>query len=148
MNSTAEGRNMEYTKSPLELLDELDAFRRGHQDERLHPSDWCMRCMEAIVARACGFGSRADWTGALSAAPSTRNQGGTYLRRVKKHCNNCRHSYWQKDRHGVSPKTGRVQLCRHPVYRSPAYTEEMMLADRALDHCRFWAPRPGKGSKT
>ena len=34
--------------------------------------DWCMRCMEAIVARACGFGSRADWTGALSAAPSTR----------------------------------------------------------------------------
>lgn len=27
MNSTAEGRNMEYTKSPLELLDELDAFR-------------------------------------------------------------------------------------------------------------------------
>ena len=72
MNSSAAGRNMEYTKSPLELLDELDAFRRGHQDERLHPSDWCMRCMEAIVARACGFGSRADWTGALSAAPSTR----------------------------------------------------------------------------
>lgn len=70
------------------------------------------------------------------------------MRRVKKHCNNCRHSYWQKDRHGVSPKTGRVQLCRHPVYRSPAYTKEMMLADRALDHCRFWAPRPGKGSKT
>lgn len=60
MNSTAEGRNMEYTKSPLELLDELDAFRRGHQDERLHPSDWCMRCMEAIVARPA----------ALAAAPT------------------------------------------------------------------------------
>lgn len=72
MNSTAEGRNMEYTKSPLELLDELDAFRRGHQNERLYPSDWCMRCMEAIVARACGFEGRNNWTGALAAAPSTR----------------------------------------------------------------------------
>ena len=63
---------MEYEKSPLELLDELDAFRRGHQDERLHPSDWCMRCMEAIVARACGFEGRSEWNEALSADPSTR----------------------------------------------------------------------------
>lgn len=72
MTRTAEGVNREHMASPLELLDELDAFRRGHQDERLHPSDWCMRCMEAIVARACGFGNRADWTWALSAAPTTR----------------------------------------------------------------------------
>ena len=67
-----QNRRAEAKGSDRELLDELDAFRRGHQDERLHPSDWCMRCMEANVARACGFASRADWTGALSAAPSTR----------------------------------------------------------------------------
>lgn len=156
MNSTVEGRNMEHTKSPLELLDELDEFRRGHQNGLLHPSDWCMRCMEAIVASACGFESRRDWNEALSADPSTRsrvknpilkeNQGGNYLRRVKKRCNNCRHSYWQKDFHGVSPKTGLVQLCRNPAYRSPTYTEAMMLADSARNYCRFWAPKPGKGT--
>ena len=160
MNSTAEGRNMEYTKSPLELLDELDAFRRGHQDERLvyalHGSHRCQG-LRLWQPRRLDRGAVCGPFHQIPPGSAERcgkqpilngNQGGTYLRRVKKHCNNCRHSYWQKDRHGVSPKTGRVQLCRHPVYRSPAYTEEMMLADRALDHCRFWAPRPGKGSKT
>lgn len=48
MSSTVEGPKMEYTKSPLELLDELDEFRRGHQDER------------------------RDWNEVLSANPSTR----------------------------------------------------------------------------
>lgn len=46
----------------LELLDKLDEFRRTHQDERQHPSDYCMRVMEAIVASAGGFSGRADWT--------------------------------------------------------------------------------------
>ncbi|MBS6217339.1 MAG: hypothetical protein KH704_10515 [Clostridiales bacterium] len=72
MTPTAERGNREHMASPLEVLDELDEFRRGHQNERLYPSDWCMRCMEAIVARACGFEGRNNWTGALAAAPSTR----------------------------------------------------------------------------
>ena len=55
MTPTAERGNREHMASPLEVLDELDEFRHGHQNERLYPSDWCMRCMEAIVARACGF---------------------------------------------------------------------------------------------
>lgn len=72
MMRTVEGRNVEYMVSPLEVLDKLDEFRRGHQNERLYPSDWCMRCMEAIVARACGFEGRSAWTEALSADPSSR----------------------------------------------------------------------------
>ena len=31
--------------APLELLDELEAFRRAHQNDVHHPSDWCMRVM-------------------------------------------------------------------------------------------------------
>lgn len=33
----------------LALLDRLDEFRRNHQNEKQHPSDWCMRVMEALV---------------------------------------------------------------------------------------------------
>ena len=51
----------------LKVLDEMDEFRRTHQDSRQHPSDFCMRCMEAIVAKAAGFQSRCDWTDALRA---------------------------------------------------------------------------------
>lgn len=72
MTRTAEERNRTRMASSLELLDKLDEFRRGHQNGRLYPSDWCMRCMEAIVARAYGFEGRNAWTGALAAAPSTR----------------------------------------------------------------------------
>lgn len=72
MTPTAERGNRGHMASPLEVLDELDEFRRGHQNERLYPSDWCMRCMEAIVARACGFEGRNNWTEALAADPSTR----------------------------------------------------------------------------
>lgn len=49
----------------LDILDELDKFRREHQDSKKHPSDWCMRVMEAIVARAHGFGDRMEWVEAL-----------------------------------------------------------------------------------
>lgn len=72
MTRTAEGANREHIDSPLEVLDKLDEFRRSHQNERLYPSDWCMRCMEAIVARACGFEGRNAWTEALAADPSSR----------------------------------------------------------------------------
>ncbi len=62
------GRNL----SPLELLDKLDEFRRRHQNDKLHPSDWCMRAMEAIVAEAFGFEGRNSWTEALRADESSR----------------------------------------------------------------------------
>lgn len=54
----------------LELLDEIDEFRRNHQDEKKDPSDFCMRAIEAIIAKRCGMPSRADWTGELKARPS------------------------------------------------------------------------------
>ena len=55
----------------LQLLDKLDKFRREHQNERQHPSDFCMRAMEAIVAEAAGYKSRVDWTEELKADAST-----------------------------------------------------------------------------
>ena len=58
--------------SPLELLDKLDEFRRRHQNDKLHPSDWCMRVMEAIVAEAFGFEGRNSWTKALADDPNSR----------------------------------------------------------------------------
>ena len=58
--------------SPLELLDRLDEFRRRHQNDNQHSSDWCMRVMEAIVAETFGFESRNSWTGALVADPGSR----------------------------------------------------------------------------
>ena len=63
MTSIIESRDADM--SPLELLDKLDEFRRRHQNDKLHPSDWCMRVMEAIVARAHGFGDRMEWVQAL-----------------------------------------------------------------------------------
>lgn len=60
----------------LALLDELDKFRREHQNDRLNPSDWCMRCMEAIVARAGGFESRNDWTERLKSDAGTQYSRG------------------------------------------------------------------------
>lgn len=59
------------TVDALAVLDDLDKFRRTHQDDRRHPSDWCMRVMEAIVAEAAEFRSRAAWADALLADPAT-----------------------------------------------------------------------------
>lgn len=59
-------------KAPLGILDELDEFRRTHQNSRHHPSDWCMRAMEAIVANAFGVQNRNSWTEALAADKSTK----------------------------------------------------------------------------
>ena len=58
--------------APLELLDELEAFRRAHQNDVHHPSDWCMRVMEVIVAKAFGFQNRSSWMDALAADSSTK----------------------------------------------------------------------------
>lgn len=56
----------------LSLLDEMDEFRRSHQDERESPSDYCMRVMEAIVAKAAGYSNRNEWTDALKARPCSK----------------------------------------------------------------------------
>lgn len=61
----------------LDILDELDEFRRNHQNERKAPSDYCMRVMEAIVAKRAGYKSRADWTDELKQIP------GAYRRDLK-----------------------------------------------------------------
>lgn len=56
----------------LDILDELDKFRREHQDTRKHPADWCMRVMEAIIARAYGFSNRMEWVDALKERKESR----------------------------------------------------------------------------
>jgi len=59
-------------RNALDLLDELDEFRRTHQNERQHPSDWCMRVMEAIVAVAVGYSGRNSWTSLLAADENSK----------------------------------------------------------------------------
>ena len=49
----------------LDVLDQMDSFRRRHyRDEQPRP-DYYMRALEAILARAAGFESRTEWTSAL-----------------------------------------------------------------------------------
>lgn len=55
----------------LKVLDEMDKFRRKHQNDIPSCPDWCMRCMEAILAEAAGHKDRNDWTEALKANPDT-----------------------------------------------------------------------------
>lgn len=50
----------------LAVLDEMDAFRRKHENDKPATPDWCMRCMEAILAKAAGYDNRMSWTDALS----------------------------------------------------------------------------------
>ena len=58
-------------ETALDLLDEIDEYRRNHQNEALDPSDWCMRAIEAIIAKRAGYLSRYDWTEDLKARPSS-----------------------------------------------------------------------------
>ena len=39
----------------LKVLDEMDKFRREHQDEKISSPDWCMRVLEAILANIPEF---------------------------------------------------------------------------------------------
>lgn len=63
---------MEKNIDILAVLDEMDAFRRKHENDKPATPDWCMRCMEAIFAKAAGYDDRMSWTGALSANPDTK----------------------------------------------------------------------------
>lgn len=64
-------REIKRTVDVLAVLDLLDEFRRKHQNDKQHPADWCMRCMEAIVAKEAGYTGRNEWTDELLADPET-----------------------------------------------------------------------------
>lgn len=55
----------------LQVLDQMDKFRRTHQDARQNTPDYCMRMMEAMLAKSAGYQSRNDWTDALKADSTT-----------------------------------------------------------------------------
>lgn len=55
----------------LALLDEMDSFRRAQESKREVYPDYCMRVLEAMVAKAAGYTSRADWTEALERNPDS-----------------------------------------------------------------------------
>lgn len=63
---------MEVSIDVLAVLDEMDAFRRKHENDKPATPDWCMRCMEAILAKAAGYNGRTSWTDALSGNPTTQ----------------------------------------------------------------------------
>lgn len=56
----------------LDILDKMDEFRRNHQNGKQNTPDFCMRVMEAILAKAAGYTSRNDWTDALKENPASR----------------------------------------------------------------------------
>lgn len=57
---------MNPTINAIDILEKLEQFRQTHQNDKQHPSDWCMRVMEAIVAKEAGFTNRNDWTDILA----------------------------------------------------------------------------------
>lgn len=69
------------------------------------------------------------------------------MKEIVKHCDTCFHACYEseKDLNG-GDKLTRLQHCGHPVYRSPAYTNKMLLEDWGKGHCRFWTPIPEKGT--
>lgn len=61
----------------VQLLSEMESFRKTHQDSRQYPADYCMRVMEAIVAEKVGYHSRCEWADDI-----TRGKGMTSLKDV------------------------------------------------------------------
>lgn len=60
----------------LSVLDKMDAFRRKHENDKPATPDYCMRCLEAILAGAAGYKSRTDWTDALKENPESEYSKG------------------------------------------------------------------------
>ncbi len=58
----------------LEVLAEMENFRKRNQDEIQSPSDFCMRCMEAILAKAAGYESRMTWIEELQRLQNAKNE--------------------------------------------------------------------------
>lgn len=52
------------TNSTMQALQELEAFRKNHQNET-QTIDWTVRMCEAIIAKAGGLSSRNEWTDIL-----------------------------------------------------------------------------------
>lgn len=63
-NMQREERGMEITKEQMELLGQLEEFRKKHEHQA-EPSDWAIRMCEAFVARSIGFTDRMQWTDLL-----------------------------------------------------------------------------------
>lgn len=56
-----EERNIKITQDRLDLLWQLEEFRKRHKHQA-EPSDWAIRMCEAFVARSMGFTDRGQWT--------------------------------------------------------------------------------------
>ena len=56
-----EERNIKIKQDQLELLWQLEEFRKKHEHQA-EPSDWAIRMCEAFVARSMGFTDRVQWT--------------------------------------------------------------------------------------
>jgi len=57
----------------LEVLAEMEAFRKRHENDK-SPSDWCMRCLEAILAKAAGYENRMVWIEDLQKLQKAENE--------------------------------------------------------------------------
>lgn len=58
-----------------------------------------------------------------------------------KTCDNCNHSYLERDELHLIPGRKFLQHCDSKKYNAPSYTHEMIMEDRSGGHCRFWAPQ-------
>lgn len=56
-----EERNIKIKQDQLDLLWQLEEFRKRHKHQA-EPSDWAIRMCEAFVARSMGFTDRIQWT--------------------------------------------------------------------------------------
>lgn len=56
-----EGKNIKIKQDSLDLLWQLEEFRKKHE-RQAEPSDWAIRMCEAFVARSMGFTDRVQWT--------------------------------------------------------------------------------------
>lgn len=61
----------------LEILDQMDEFRRKHYFDKQPRPDFYMRVMEAMLAKAAGYNSRSEWTEALKNSKSRYNRDYT-----------------------------------------------------------------------
>lgn len=67
---------------------------------------------------------------------------------IEKHCNTCAFSFYETNKSAYIPSGVKMQHCSNPVYNSPEYTQEMLLEDWGLGHCRLWTPQTEKGQLT
>lgn len=63
----------------LDVLDQMDEFRRNHYFDKQPTPDFYMRAMEAILAKAAGYDSRSEWTEALKNSKSRYSRDYTEM---------------------------------------------------------------------